>query len=1545
MCFVSEEPKALKVSEKQMNLTLIRSDRTFVYSLPEEVTGKHWLYDVNPDGRQRKIAAIDARDGQWEISSYGNTSLFSADGTEAKCLKLSDKLSLYRFLLPEEKTASLLAETPTESSKRFTKIGFAGDLVISIGQSPENMIYFDNPYVSSQHALLYLEREQFSILDTADKGGVYVNTLAVPKGVKIPLRFGDIVDIMTLRIVIGRRFIAINNPGGVVRVAPHPTQVSYTPQIPRPVEEQSFEEDELDFFYRSPRIKRDIESKKFDIEAPPHKEKSEESPAILKIGPSVGMALGSSMMGLYMISMIISGQGTLLRALPMISMMIVMILGAILWPNLSRRYERRKGETKESKRKVAYASYLDKNRTSLQEEMAQQKEILEENRITVAECLRRTISQDRRLFERTVLHSDFLELRIGCGDVSLNAEVKFPQDQLTIEEDLLKSLVYDLAQQPRTLVNVPLSLSLIDEHVCGVVSKRSDYYPFLRGLIAQICALHAPDEVKLVFFGDLEDEQEWRFIRTLPHMFDSSMASRFLITEHTEATEITLRLEREIQQRSSVKADHPGDYGIYYVVFVANRELASTVDVLARLNSLRTNKGFTVLTFAEKIRELPKECTRIIELAGVTGNLYDPRDASGERLEFTSDISLTSGQAEAFAESLAAIRLDQAEAHSSLPRSLSFLEMFEAGMVEHLNIKTRWAESNPALSLAAPLGVDAMGELSQLDIHEDFHGPHGLIAGMTGSGKSEAIITYILSLAVNYRPDEVSFVLIDYKGGGLAGAFDNERVRLPHLAGTITNLDGAAIRRSLVSINSELRHRQDVFNQARDIAGESTMDIYKYQTLYREGRVSEPIPHLVIISDEFAELKSQEPEFMSELISAARIGRSLGVHLILATQKPSGVVNDQIWSNAKFKICLKVAEAADSREMLKRSDAAELVDAGRFYLQVGYNEFFAMGQSAYSGASYVPKEEFEPRKDNNVVLINNNGRPLMAARPEIARQAGTKIPEVHAVLMHIAEVAQQMGLKAPALWIDPIPAHISLANLKDRYPQKTTPFILNPIIGEYDDPANQRQHLLTLPLSENGNTIIYGAVGTGVESVLNTLLFSLLGNHDARELNIYVLDFGAETLGVFRGAPQVGDVLFSGDEDKVNRLFSMLRKETDRRKKALSISGKNFAAHNAKASSARDTFANIVVVLNDILAFYELYPKLEESIITLSREANRYGIYFVITANQANAVRLRLRTNFKQYLVLQFNDQTDYSAIFGTLRGIPIPTGYGRGLVSRDGIFEFQTAFVNEIDDTESHAVQQVIKQLYQNKTKSVLRAPRIPVLPTQVTLQHLLSEKVEEDQIPFGLFEKSIEPAYLSFEYSPFVRCLFNRTRDGVAFIDAFISLLDNQQDYYEPLIIDYANLLPNRTVSIGRIIQDEQGALAVFEKMLMNCTRHDKKPFFVLMSGIASFLRHINPSKATAIRDYLKTLGEEQGAVFFLFDNAIDATYSSEEWFKLQVGSKSGLWVGEGLGSQNAYNLNYGTGQSVDPTVKGDRGYVVVDGSYSVVKYVTSDDLSMKR
>lgn len=314
------------------------------------------------------------------------------------------------------------------------------------------------------------------------------------------------------------------------------------------------------------------------------------------------------------------------------------------------------------------------------------------------------------------------------------------------------------------------------------------------------------------------------------------------------------------------------------MVFALSKRIFDSMEVLKDVLQEEKNCGVSVLAVFD---DLPKECSKVFQLnpAGEHAvSFLREMERADENFHFDP---YEEEAAEASMKQLSNISLKMVSQAFSLPKTITFLEMYGVGRVEHLNPLKRWQDNNPVKSLAAPVGVGTDGQLFQLDLHEKFQGPHGLVAGMTGSGKSEFIITYILSMAVSYHPEEVAFVLIDYKGGGLTGAFeDKERgIHLPHLVGTITNLDGSAIQRSLMSIESELKRRQSLFNAAKSAAGEGTMDIYSYQKLYRAKKVAEPLPHLFIISDEFAELKKQQPEFMDQLISAARIGRSLGVHL------------------------------------------------------------------------------------------------------------------------------------------------------------------------------------------------------------------------------------------------------------------------------------------------------------------------------------------------------------------------------------------------------------------------------------------------------------------------------------------------------------------------------------------------------------------------------------------------------------------------------------------------------------------------------------------
>lgn len=328
------------------------------------------------------------------------------------------------------------------------------------------------------------------------------------------------------------------------------------------------------------------------------------------------------------------------------------------------------------------------------------------------------------------------------------------------------------------------------------------------------------------------------------------------------------------------------------------------------LSTLRKRLNWVAHLYFWKMKKeyVPVGCSQLIQLnEGNVGKLLLTEDRTSVT-EFAYQ-PIPDRDMLRIAHRLAPVYCEEVSLEGALTKNITLYQLLGILSEEDLDLKARWSFSDVTKSMAAPLGVRSGNEIVYLNIHDDekAHGPHGLVAGTTGSGKSELLMTYILAMATIYSPYEVAFLIIDFKGGGMGNQFKD----LPHTLGVITDIDGKEINRSLISIKAELDRRKRLF-------AEIDVDhIDKYIRAYQKGKASTPLPHLIIIVDEFAELKAQYGDFMAELNSAARVGRSLGVHLILATQKPQGQVDPQIDSNSKFRLCLKVQTPEDSREVTK----------------------------------------------------------------------------------------------------------------------------------------------------------------------------------------------------------------------------------------------------------------------------------------------------------------------------------------------------------------------------------------------------------------------------------------------------------------------------------------------------------------------------------------------------------------------------------------------------------------------------------------------------
>ena len=577
------------------------------------------------------------------------------------------------------------------------------------------------------------------------------------------------------------------------------------------------------------------------------------------------------------------------------------------------------------------------------------------------------------------------------------------------------------------------------------------------------------------------------------------------------------------------------------------------------------------------------------------------------------------------------------------------------------------------------------------------------MAGTTGSGKSEIVQSYILSLAVNFHPYEVGFLLIDYKGGGMANLFKN----LPHLLGTITNLDGAESHRAMVSIKSELARRQRVFNEY------GVNHINGYHKLYQLGKAREPIPHLFLISDEFAELKKEQPEFMKELVSTARIGRSLGIHLILATQKPSGVVDDQIWTNSKFKLCLKVQNEADSREMLKTPDAASIVQPGRAYLQVGNNEIYELFQSAFSGASYHEEQERE-EGDQRVYLVNRIGQGQLINQDlggslESNRIHKTQLDVVVGYVKNEFLKTKLPKVKSP--WLPPLqPVMVSplFERITDSAIHKE--LNLNIPVGIEDIPEEQKQIEYQIQFLKQGHVIFFASSGYGKTVFLETLLLGLCALNSVKNLHAYLLDFGNNALLPLKALPHVADYITYDNLEKQQKLMALLFKEMKQRKQLMADAmAQNFEIYN---QMAEQPLPAIVLFIDNYDVVKELEMD-ENFFVQLARDGVNLGIYLAITASRSSVVKYALMNQIKTKIAGYNYEPAEPRNIVGRSEYV-LPEIKGRVLVKDENVnmMQIYTPVPYSSGLEYNQNLQELIGKIAGSSTEE--KAVGIPVLPEQ---------------------------------------------------------------------------------------------------------------------------------------------------------------------------------------------------------------------------------------
>ncbi len=1039
---------------------------------------------------------------------------------------------------------------------------------------------------------------------------------------------------------------------------------------------------------------------------------------LLLIGPSIAM-----LMVMIVVRGMMNSTGSSFVIYSACTMGITIISSIIGYIVKKRKYKQDL-----EKRTESYLNYISEKEKEIIEKRRAEYVLLKNKYRAVDKNIEAINNFDKDLFDRITTDEDFLDVRVGSGKRPSINPIKFkPQD--FSDEDELASLPEQIAKKYEMITDVPIIANLARDNVLGVIGADAKLYDIFKILLLDLTVRQFYEDLNCVLILPPHMRKTLQWVRWMRHFENEELGIRNIVCDAESEAAIFEYLYSMLgareEQFGKNKDAKPAPHFVVFVFdskSIIKHPLFKYADRAAQL-------GVTFVFFVNYHEQLPLNCTQIIRLENNKneGMIYD--SSASNNVSYFSYGGISDGTMRSAALRMSPVYTDKVSLEGELTKSISLFELLNIYSLNDLNLSKRWAESDIEHTLRAPLGVKTNNEVVYLDLHEDFHGPHGLVAGTTGSGKSEIMQTYILSVATLYHPYEISFVIIDFKGGGMVNQFK----KLPHLNGSITNIDGREINRSLRSIKAELRKRQTLFAEF------DVNKISDYIRLYKRGVAKIPLPHLILIVDEFAELKMEQPEFMKELISAARIGRSLGVHLILATQKPTGVVDAQIWSNSKFKLCLKVQTREDSQEVLKTPLAAEIVEPGRAYLQVGNNEIFELLQSAYSGVK-VPGG-FERK---NVVELNEvnfwGKRKLVYSNKEEIQDENAKT-QLQGVVDYVHDYCESNNIeRLVSICLPPLPEEIYSSDIKDEDMGG-----MSITLGLYDDPDNQIQQPLTLDLQEN-NMYIIGSAQTGKTSMLQTIVGNLAVKFTPEQVNVYIIDCGNRALKTLEYSRIVGGVALANEEEKIINLFNMLKKEVMNRQNIFSAN--MVGTYKAYTEAGFKDLPQIFLIIDNVVAFRELYANMDPTLLSIAREGIGAGINVIATGTQTNSISYKILTNFGTRIALSCNDKSEYSNLFDRCRVEPkdVP---GRALISMDKrILEFQTALC--VAGTTEHERNGELKKMLEmrNEMYGTAKARKIPIVPERMLLSQMLSEMPElynvKYRIPVGMSFNSIDYIYI---------------------------------------------------------------------------------------------------------------------------------------------------------------------------------------------------------
>lgn len=1192
------------------------------------------------------------------------------------------------------------AEELCANALRFHGYALVG--IVHIGRSSTQELCLKSAGISLCHALLQAKDTEWELVDQASTNGCYVNGDRITRHTVVP---GDVIYLGNVMLLMGKDSIFVPEQIADTRLS----EISYCKTV---IEEK--EAGTAICLTPEP-----VQKLTMEIELPLAKGTQENLPAIFVLGPSITMGLSSTAMGLFSFWLAAERKQDLLSVVPTLLMSLSMALGTILWPLLSKRYERKQQRRKEEKRCYVYSCYLLEVKQRIQQAMQEETAYLQHWYPPVSKlCVDFLAQKPYRL--RCVNHADWLHVVLGQGSCPAGIHLQFPYVS-SMTQDVLLDKLHGLQAGQFRLENVPIVADLRECQSLCLEGERSVCIDTLLNILLQLVIQQPEKETRICIAADKALISREKLF-CLPHLFVDRQ--RLLVWDETSAGRCRRLLEAVVD-----------DEGIKdVIVCILEPCLTDSLQLPAHEKIHQLRWSDTLNNAADLQLQINGRSVR-----------WPQRHA-----DFTIDTCTERQRRAAFVQR-SAYPKDSARGK----KMLSFLKLFHCHSVEELQIASRYQGSDAAKSLRVIIGQSADGGELYLDAHEHSHGPHGLLAGMTGSGKSECLLTYLLSLAVTFSCQDVSFLLIDFKGGTMANAL----AKLPHTAGIITNLDKGILMRCMCAIEGELTRRQQQLADTGERYGISSMDIDKYMQLRKQHPSLTAMPHLFLVADEFAELKQLFPAVLDHLRQCARIGRSLGIHLLLATQKPFGVVDEQIWSNARFRLCLKVADRNDSMDMLKKDSAVHLQHPGQLFLQVGHDEVFVQGQSAWTQAPYDPCGKEASDLYLSYYDSDGNMQDLPMAGGTVAKT------ELEAVCDALCAISTE---RAAPLWMPPLKPNLQ----QEELPAKETALTL----GLLDDLAHQQQIPFSMSVWDGRNLAVCGMVGSGKSMFVETLIQSCLVKS---ENILYLFDFDKPLFMKYAQYQQVAAVFQREDAEGIQSFFSFMRRMIKQRRAQRSEQG-------------------ILCILHNYEVFHELYQELEEELLYLLREGKKYGIVCCITTAVLQQIPMRIQACLEDWYALQCAQHEDYSYLFSCEQSCIPLTQPGCGLMKyNDTLCMFQIAVYRK----------EAWMKASRSQTPPAYAVPRMPA-----HVSHPLAMQCDSSFL--GREIKTQEEIYTAY---PTGRCLFLLA--AYRLNDSFISLYLKQLETGGSVHIfsphSLAKRKPSSLDTLDRLLKQPQKQYIVWHQL----------------------------------------------------------------------------------------------------------------------------------